>query len=74
MPPPTSAKLFHSTLGHIGYYRRFNKRYVNITVPLENLLKNAETFQWTPECDKEFDILKEKLSTVWIMIFLNWEN
>jgi hypothetical protein len=73
MPPPTSAKLLCSTLGHTGYYRRFIRRYATITAPLEKLLKKSELFRWTPECDKAFDILKEKLSTAPILIFPNWE-
>ena len=72
MPPPTSAKQLCSTLGHTGYYRRFIGRYENITAPLENLLKKSEVFQWTLECDKAFDILKEKLSMTPILIFTNW--
>jgi hypothetical protein len=74
MPPPTSAKQLCSMLGHTGYYRRFIRRYANITAPLENLLKKSEVFQWTPECGKAFDILKEKLSKTPILIFPNWEN
>jgi hypothetical protein len=41
---------------------------------MENLLKKAEVFQWTLECDKAFNILKENLSTTPILIFPNWEN
>jgi hypothetical protein len=74
MPPPTSAKQLCSTLGHIGYYHRFIRRYATIIAPLENLLKKTKMFQWTPECDKEFETLKEKLNTTLIMIFPNWEN
>jgi hypothetical protein len=74
MPPPTSAKQLRSTLGHTSYYHRFIQRYANIIAPLENLLKKAETFQWTPECDKSFEILKEKLITTPILIFPNWEK
>jgi len=44
MPPPTSAKLLHSTLGHTGYYHRFIRRYATITSPLEILLKKSELF------------------------------
>jgi hypothetical protein len=69
-----SAKQLHSMLGHTGYYRRFIRRYPNITAPKENILKKVEEFQWTPECDKEFMTLKEKLNTTPIMIFPNWEN
>ena len=74
MAPPTSAKQLHSTLGHTRCYRQFIQRYANITAPLENLLKKAETFQWTLECDKAFETLKEKLITTPIMIFPNWEK
>jgi hypothetical protein len=63
MPPPMSANQLRSMLGHTWYYRRFIRRYENITAPLENLLKKSEVFQWTPECDKVFDILKENLKT-----------
>jgi hypothetical protein len=74
MMPPTSAKQLRSMLGHTGYYHRFIRRYANITTPLENILKKSEVFQWTPECDKAFDILKEKLSATPFLIFPNWEN
>jgi hypothetical protein len=41
--------------------------------PLEKLMKKFELFRWTLECDKAFDILKEKLSIAPILIFPNWE-
>jgi hypothetical protein len=71
MPPPMSAKNLRSTLGHTGYYCRFSRRYAKIIAPLENLLKKSEVFQWTPKCDKVFDILKENVITTPIMIFPN---
>jgi hypothetical protein len=37
-------------------------------------LKKVETFQWTTECDKAFETLKEKLITTPILIFPNWEK
>jgi hypothetical protein len=73
MPPPTSAKMLHSTLAHIVYYLRLIKRYETITTPLEKLLKKSELFRWTPESNKAFDILKQKLSSAPILIFPNWE-
>jgi hypothetical protein len=74
MPPPASAKKFHSTLWNTRYYRRFIRRYANITAPLKHLLKKSKVFQWTPECGKEFETLKEKLNITPILIFPNWEN
>jgi hypothetical protein len=58
-------------LGHTGYYHRFIRRYANITAPMENLLKKAEMFQWTRECDKSFETLKENLNTTSILVFPN---
>jgi hypothetical protein len=74
MTSPMSIKQLRSSLGHTGYYCRFIQRYANITAPLENLLKKAETFQWTYECDKAFETLKEKLITTLILIFPDWEK
>jgi hypothetical protein len=74
IPPPTSAKKLCSMLGNIGYYRMFIRRYANIIAHVENILNKAEVFQWTLECDKAFDILKENLNATPFMIFPNWEN
>jgi len=74
MKPPTSTKQLCSTLEHTGYDHRLIRRYANITAPLENLLKKDELFQWTPECDKAFETLKEKLITTPILIFPNREK
>jgi hypothetical protein len=71
--PPTRTKHLHLMLGHTEYYHRFIIIYESITVPLAKLLKNSEAFWWTIECDKAFDILKEKLSTTPILIYPNWE-
>ena len=73
MQPPTSAKLLCSTLGHTGYYLRFIRRYATIITPLEKLLNNSKIFRWTPECDKAFDVFKEKLIIAPILIFPNWK-
>jgi hypothetical protein len=71
MSPPTSAKKLFSMLGHIGYHCRFIKRYASITTPLEKLPNNSEAFRWAVECDKAFDILKEKLNTTPIIVYPN---
>jgi hypothetical protein len=73
MPPPTSVRNLHSMLGHTGYYHSFMRRYASIMTPLEKLLNNSEAFRWAVECDKAFDIIKEKISTTPILIYPNWE-
>ena len=39
---------------------------------MENLLKIDVKFQWTQECQRSLDILKEKMVTTPILVFPNW--
>jgi hypothetical protein len=63
-----------TTLGHTWYYKKFIKRYANITVPMEKLLKKHIRFQWNDECQESLDILKEKMVTTPILSFLDWKK
>lgn len=58
-------------LGHTGYYTEFIKGYAQITTPMEKLLKKDITFKWDEDYQKSFDILKEKMVTVLILVFLD---
>jgi len=62
------------TLGNISYYRKFIKGYVQITGPMDKLLKKYVTFKWDEECQKSLDILKEKMVTTSILIFPEWNK
>ena len=46
LPPPTSITQLTIVLGHIGYYRKFIRGYVEITAPMEKVLKKDGKFQW----------------------------
>jgi hypothetical protein len=74
LKPPTSVRQFRETLGHIGYYKKFIKGYVQITTPMEKLLKKEAKFQWNKDCQKGLDKLKHKLVTTLIFIFLDWKK
>ena len=43
-------------------------------MPMEKLLKKDDTFCWNNDCKKSLDILKEKMVTVPILVFLNWKK
>ncbi|KAL4386192.1 hypothetical protein GQ457_09G013260 [Hibiscus cannabinus] len=60
-PPPTTVKEVRGFLGIAGYYRRFIKGFATIAAPLSDLLKKAETFEWTSTAQDAFDILKTTL-------------
>jgi len=74
LTPPGFVKQLRMALGHIGYYRNFIKGYAQITAPLEKFLKKYTKYQWTEECQHSFDILKEKMVTTPILVFLDWKK
>jgi len=57
---PKNVKQLRTTLGHMGYHRKFIKAYAQITAPMEKLLKKNVTFYWDEEFQRNFDVLKEK--------------
>ena len=59
----TPSKVVHiqQFLGITGYYRRFIEHYSAYAFPLNELIKKDVKWVWSPECDKVFNLLKEKL-------------
>jgi hypothetical protein len=41
---------------------------------MEKLLKKDIKFQWNEECQQSLDILKEKMVTTPILVFLYWSK
>ena len=61
MPVPNSMKEIKQFLGLTGYYRKFVPRFADISRPLTTLMKKDAKFEWTPACQKSFELLKETL-------------
>ena len=61
MPVPNSAKEIKQFLGLTGYYRKCVPRFADISRPLTMLMKKDVKFEWTPACQKSFELLKETL-------------
>ena len=61
MPVPKNAKEIKQFLGLTGYYRKIVPRFADISRPLTTLTKKDKKFEWTPACQKSFDLLKETL-------------
>ena len=61
MPAPKNMKEIKQFLGLTGYYRKFVPRFLDISRPLTTLTKKDKKFEWTPACQKSFDLLKETL-------------
>jgi hypothetical protein len=58
---PSNVKEVRSFLGMAGYYRRFVKDFSIIAKPLSMLTHKNVKFEWTNECERSFQVLKEKL-------------
>ena len=69
-----NVKQLSTTLGHMGCYRKFIKSYAQITVPMEKLLKKDATLFWDEECQRNLDVLKEKMVTALILVFPDWKK
>jgi hypothetical protein len=74
LPAPKIVHQLRETLGHTRYYKKFVKGYVQITAPMEKLLRKDTKYQWNDECQHGLDTLKEKMVTAPILVFPDWEK
>ena len=61
-PSLTTVKQTQSFLGFRNYYRRISG-FAEIARPLHNLTKKNKIWNWTNECQKAFETLKDHFST-----------
>ena len=71
LEPPRTAKEVQIFMGHMNYYRRFIKGYVDMSRPIYGLMHNPE---WIQEYEISFQQLKRGLSTAPILKGPNWEK
>ncbi|KAI9034758.1 retropepsin-like aspartic protease/reverse transcriptase [Aspergillus affinis] len=67
-PVPKSLKEVQQFTGLINYYRRFIDRYAKSIVPIFNLLKQNQKFEWTTQIQQTFDNIKRKITTAPILV------
>ena len=61
MPVPKDVKEIKQFIGLTGYYRKFVPRFADISRPLTALMKKDTKFEWSPACQRSFNLLKETL-------------
>ena len=71
---PINVKQVRSVLGMMGYYRKFILGYAKIAQPLNDLLKKETKFEWTEQCEKAFNELKERLTKAPILTFPQFDK
>lgn len=62
VPAPTNLTMLKSFLGKVNYYSRFLKDMAKILSPLYECTK-INKFNWTADCQKSFDTIKNKLAS-----------
>ncbi|KAD7117091.1 hypothetical protein E3N88_04359 [Mikania micrantha] len=58
----------HSFLGLAGYYRRFIQDFSKIATPLTKLMKKDVKYEWGPNQEQAFTVLKEKLTQAPVLV------
>jgi hypothetical protein len=61
-PVPKNVHDVRSFLGLVNYFRKFIDHYSEIAVPLTNLTRKANAWDWTGRCQDAFELLKQKLT------------
>ena len=59
---PTTVKQVRAFLGFGNFYQRFIRKFSELALPLNNLLKKDTQFNWTPACQESFDTLKKRFT------------
>ncbi|GBN81789.1 Retrovirus-related Pol polyprotein from transposon 297, partial [Araneus ventricosus] len=68
-PRPDKIHDVRSFLGLCTYYRRFVKIFSTIARPLHKLTEAKSNFNWTDECEKSFNSLKQALTSSPILTY-----
>ncbi|XP_073033126.1 uncharacterized mitochondrial protein AtMg00860-like [Primulina eburnea] len=67
-PRPNTVTEIRSFLGLAGYYRKFVEGFSSIATPLTKLTQKNSKFNWSEECEKSFQTLKEKLASTPVLV------
>ena len=74
MPRPRTPKEIKQFLGLTGYYRKFIPCFSEISRPLVKLTAKDTPFEWTPQCQSSFEMLKDALMSAPILKYPDTEK
>ena len=61
MPPPSIKKEVQSFIGMVNYLTKFSPQLTELSEPIRELIKDKVPFNWGPEQQESFDMLKKEL-------------
>ena len=72
---PTTVKGVHAFLGFCNFYRKFIREFGRAARPLHKLTcKDLSSFQWTEDCQRGFDELKDRLLEAPVLAYFSYER
>ena len=74
MPRPRTPKEIKQFLGLTGYYWKFIPHFSEISRPLAKLTAKDTSFEWTPQCQFSFEMLKDALMSAPILKYPDTEK
>jgi hypothetical protein len=63
MPSPKNVSELRTAMGTISFYSQFIPDMKALKVPLNNLLKKNMKFEWSKDCEKSFQMMKQYLES-----------
>ena len=71
MPSPSSKKEVQSFIGMINYLSKFSPRLTELAEPIRELVKEKLPFNWGPEHQESFAMLKKEIIRAPILAYYN---
>ena len=71
MPPPQSKKQVQSSIGMVNYLSKFSAQLSELAEPIRELSKERVPFNWGPEYDEAFSLIKKEVTAAPILAYYN---
>ena len=71
MPPSSSKNKVQSLIGMINYLTKFSPRLTKLSEPIRELIKEKVPFNWGPEHQESFNMLKKELVRAPVLMYYN---
>ena len=71
MPPPNCKKQVQSFVGMINYLAKFSACFSELAEPIQELSKEKVPYNWRPEHEESFKLLKREITNAPILAYYN---